>query len=177
MTPSSQSNDDAALWTEWGQLHGRAVRGYLLGMVRRHDLADDLTQEVFCRAWQARDRYREEGSARAYLLRIADRLALDHLRKSGREVNLSDEGWKLLEPAQRDTTPDETLVRKERFEQLTTTLDSLSAPQHRVLLLRYFGEFSFAEIATMMDSPVSTTLSHCHRGLLALRRLLMRTDK
>ena len=96
-------------------------------MVRRHDLADDLTQEVFCRAWQARDRYREEGAARAYLLRIADRLALDHLRKSGREVNLSDEGWKQVEPAQRERTPDDALAREELFEQLSMTLDSLSA--------------------------------------------------
>jgi RNA polymerase sigma factor (sigma-70 family) len=177
MSPSRLSLDDASLWADWAERHGGAVRGYLLAMVRRYDLADDLTQEVFCRAWQARGRYREEGAARAYLLRIADRLAVDHHRRSGREVNLSEEGWKQIEPAQRAATPDDTLTQHEAFGQLTATLDSLSPPQRRVLLLRYYGELSFAEIAALLECPLSTALSHCHRGLLTLRKLLVETDK
>ncbi len=173
----SQTPDDAPLWAEWGHLHGRAVRGYLLALVRRHDLADDLTQEVFCRAWQARDRYREQGAARAYLLRIADHLARDHQRRSGREVNLSDDGWRQFEPAQRDAAPGDALDQEEAFGQLAATLDSLSPPQRRVLLLRYYGDLSFAEIAKIMECPVSTALSHCHRGLLALRKVLAETEK
>jgi len=176
MSPSSQSPDDAQLWAEWGQRHRRAVRGYLLGMVGRHDVADDLTQEVFCRAWQARGRYREEGTARAYLLRIADRLVLSHHRRSGREVNLSEEAWKQIEPSERAAAPADTLAQAEAFRQLASTLESLSPPQRRVLLLRYYGELSFAEIAAIMECPVSTALSHCHRGLLTLRKILVETD-
>jgi RNA polymerase sigma-70 factor (ECF subfamily) len=176
MSPSSQSPDDG-LWAQWGQRHGRAVRGYLLAMVRRHDVADDLTQEVFCRAWQARERYREQGTARAYLLRIADRLAWDHGRRSRREVNLGDEGWRQVEPAGRATPPVEVLAREELSRHLAATLDSLSPPQRRVLLLRYYGELSFAEIAAIMECPLGTVLSHCHRGLAALRRLLVEIDK
>jgi RNA polymerase sigma-70 factor (ECF subfamily) len=153
------------------------VRGYLFAMVRRHDVADDLTQEVFCRAWQARGRYREEGTARAYLFRIADHLAWDRQRKSRHEVNLSDEGWKQVEPAGRAAAPAEALAQEEVSRQLAATLDSLSAPQRRVLLLRYYGELSFAEIAAIMECPVGTALSHCHRGLVALRRLLVEADK
>jgi RNA polymerase sigma-70 factor, ECF subfamily len=177
MSPPHQPPNDTELWSEWSRLHGRAVRGYLLAMVRRHDLADDLVQEVFCRAWQARARYREEGRARAYLLRIADRLVLDHYRRSGREVNLSDEGWEQVEPARQDGPPGDTLVQEEVFWQLAETLDSLSPSQRRVLLLRYYGDLSFAEIAAMMECPLSTALSHCHRGLLTLRRFLTEKDK
>jgi DNA-directed RNA polymerase specialized sigma24 family protein len=39
--------------------------------------------------------------------------------------------------------------------------------------LRYYGDLPFTEIAAMMGCPVNTALSHCHRGLLALRRLLV----
>src|SRR5205085_3961540 len=45
--------------------HARAVRGYVLGATGRADVADDLVQEVFQRAWRARDRYRETGQERA----------------------------------------------------------------------------------------------------------------
>ena len=77
MTASSRRRDDEERWTEWSRAHGPAVRGYVLAMVRRPDLADDMTQEVFWRAWRGRERYREAGTARAYLLRIADRLVCD----------------------------------------------------------------------------------------------------
>jgi RNA polymerase sigma-70 factor (ECF subfamily) len=177
MSPYSQSSSDAELWAQWNQRHGRAVRGYLLALLRRHDLADDLTQEVFCRAWQARDRYREEGAARAYLIRIADRLVCDRGRKSGREVNLNDDGWKQVEPTERATPPADAMAQEEISRQLAATLDGLSPPQRRVLLLRYYGDLSFAEIAAMMECPINTVLSHCHRGLIELRKLLVETDK
>jgi RNA polymerase sigma-70 factor, ECF subfamily len=177
MSPSRQPPDDADTWAQWCQLHTRAVRGYLYGMVRRHDSADDLTQEVFCRAWQARERYREEGKARAYLLRIADRLVLDRCRKAGREVNMSEEAWKQIQPVERARSPDDTLAHEEAQRQLVATLDTLSPPQRRVLLLRYYGELPFAEIAEVMQSPLSTVLSHCHRGLQTLRKLLVETKQ
>src|SRR5437773_11078843 len=85
----------------WVREHAAAVRGYLLGMVRRADVADDLVQDVFQRAWQARDRYRDEGYERAYLLRIADRLVIDRSRRMGHEVNVDEATWREVEPAAR----------------------------------------------------------------------------
>ena len=173
MTSVSRQTDDDQRFVDWQREHGQAVRGYLLAMVRRVDLAEDLTQEVFCRAWQARRRYRERGNARAYLLRIADRLACDHGRRSGPEVTLNEEGWKQVEPASGAAEPSESLVQAEALRQLAAAMDSLSPPQRRVLLLRYYGRFSFAEISRIIRCPVNTTLSHCRRGLLSLRKLLV----
>src|SRR5947209_2916413 len=83
----------------WVREHAGAVRGYVLALVRRADAADDLVQEVFERAWQARGRYRDEGHERAYLLRIADRLVIDRSRRQRREINLDDATWHEVEPA------------------------------------------------------------------------------
>ena len=55
---------------------------------------------------------------------------------------------------------------------MAEALDQLSVPQRRVLLLRYYGDMSFEEIAATLECPLNTALSHCRRGLLALRRLL-----
>lgn len=173
MTPPSRRTDDDQRFAEWTRDHARAVRGYLLATVRRVDLADDLSQEVFCRAWQARRRYREEGRARAYLLQIADRLVCDRGRKAGREITLDEENWRRIEPVSRAAEPSETLAEAEAAGQLAAALDSLSPAQRRVLLLRYYGELSFAEIARIIDCPLNTALSHCRRGLKVLRRLLV----
>lgn len=160
-------------FADWAREHGRAVRGYLLATVRRPDLADDLAQEVFCRAWQARSRYREEGNARAYLLRIADRLVCDRRRKSGRERTVDEEGWKRIEPVSRGVEASEALARAEAASRLAEALDRLSPAQRRVVLLRYYGQMSFAEIAEIVNCPLSTALSHCRRGLLSLRKLMV----
>lgn len=172
MATSGHQINAADRTADWVALHGRAVRGYLLGLVGRPDLADDLVQEVFCRAWEARDRYREQGHARAYLLRIADRLACDRRRQIGRETTVSDEAWKALEPPGRDGEPAGAMARAEDARRLAAALEQLSPMQRRVLLLRYFGEMSFADIAETIDCPLGTVLSHCHRGLKALRKSL-----
>jgi RNA polymerase sigma-70 factor (ECF subfamily) len=171
MVPSEQSHGDQERFAGWVREHGRAVRGYLLGMVRRADVADDLVQEVFCRAWQGRQRYQEQGHARAYLLRIADRLVCDRGRAAGRETALDEDGWRRFEPAAADD-PAAAVAAKEAAALLADALDRLSAGQRRVLLLRYYGQFSFREIAEMTGTPLGTALSHCQRGLEALRKIL-----
>ncbi|MFO0904569.1 MAG: RNA polymerase sigma factor [Pirellulales bacterium] len=158
--------------SEWVRQHGRAVRGYVLGMVRNEDAADDVTQDVFRRAWQARDSYRDEGRPRAYLLKIADRLALDYLRRLGREVNLDEESWGQWEPATAEAAPEAALGLAERAGEVRQALERLSPLQKRVLLLRFYGQMEFVEIAATLGCPLNTALSHCHRGLLALRKFL-----
>ncbi|MFZ1936190.1 MAG: RNA polymerase sigma factor [Thermoguttaceae bacterium] len=173
MADRGRNSDDEHRFADWVREHGRAVRGFLLASVRRTDVADELSQEVFCRAWQARGDYREQGAARAYLLRIADRLVCDRGRRNGTPVNLDHDGWQRHEPVCAAADPSAAAMRAEENGQLAAALDRLSPPQRRVLLLRYYGQFTFAEIAEMIDCPLGTTLSHGRRGLEALRALLV----
>lgn len=173
MTTASGGPSGEEFACRWVRKHAPAVRGYLLGLVRRPDVADDLAQEVFRRAWQARDRYRDQGNERAYLLTIADHLACDRARRCGVELTLDGDTWQALEPAAEEDCPPQQLLRKESEEELLSALEQLSPTQRRVLLLRYYGEMEFAEIARVIGCPLSTALSHCRRGLLNLRKLLM----
>ena len=173
MTSRDRQNHDERRFADWGDEHGTAVWGYLLAMVRRADVADDLTQEVFCKAWAARDRYRENGTARAYLMRIADRLVFDRSRKSPREVTLDAENWEQIEPTSAASGPSQSAANAEAAGQLAEALDRLSPAQRRVVLLRYYGRLSFAEIAETVGCPLNTALSHCRRGLVALREILV----
>jgi RNA polymerase sigma-70 factor (ECF subfamily) len=172
MTAAQSIGTETDRLTSWFDQHGSAVRGYLRGLVRRDDVADDLTQDVFRRAWQARANYQEQGTPRAYLLRIADRLVIDRARKNRPEVSLDDAGWIAAEPQSQTLAPSAGLMQSEARHQLDAALELLTAAQRRVLLLRYYGDMSFAEIAETMECPLSTALSHCRRGLLALRQII-----
>ena len=158
--------------TEWVTDHARTVHGYLLALVHDAHAADDLTQEVFCRAWQSRDQYAEQGKPRAYLLRIADRLACDRSRVIGRERLIDHEHWQQVAPATTEQ-PLADLLTAESRRQLAAALEVLTEPQRRTLLLRYFGDLDFQEIARIMECPTNTVLSHAQRGLQALRRTLV----
>ena len=156
----------------WVRDHGPAIRGYLLAMLRRADDADDLAQEVFCRAWQARGRYQEQGHARSYLLRIADRLVCDRIRRKKPEETLDDEGWRGKEPWSDRGDPAQKAVESEAAQRLRDALGQLTPIQQRVLLLRYYGQLTFEQVAEALNCPLNTALSHCRRGLEMLRRQL-----
>jgi RNA polymerase sigma-70 factor (ECF subfamily) len=166
MAPESVDSRRFAAWVED---HGAAVRGYLRGIVGRLDWIDDLVQEVFCRAWQGRDGYEERGHARAYLLQIADRAACDRFRRANPETTLGDDVWNVRERPHQISNPLRVAASAETVGQLDAALDQLTPIQKRALLLRYFGDLTFNEIAATRGCPLNTALSHCHRGLQVLR--------
>ena len=135
-------------------------------------MAEDLTQEVFCRAWEARGNYQEQGKSLAYLLRIADRLVCDQRRRRKPDVSMDCDGWKRHEPASPTPTPLEAVATSEQTALLVVAMERLSPIQRRVLLLRYYGQLSFAEIAQITENPLNTTVSHCRRGMETLRKIL-----
>ena len=172
MTVNHRTGPENDRLERWMREHGQAVRGYLRALVRREDEAEELAQEVFHRAWRARQSYRENGTARAYLLRIADRLACDQARKKRPEVNLDTTAWKYVEPCADSGQPEARIGQSETNRQLHAALDQLTADQRRVLLMRYYTQMTFTEIADVMQCPLNTALSHCRRGLFALRTIL-----
>jgi RNA polymerase sigma-70 factor (ECF subfamily) len=166
---SATDSGKADRMAAWVRDHGAVIRGYLWGIVRRADTADDLTQEVFYRAWRHRDGYREQGQARAFLLRIADRLACDQLRRDKANMTRIDRIRETASSLSSHGDPAKHAADAEAAELLAAALDRLNEIQRRVLLLRYYGALPFNEIAETLGIPLSTALSHCHRGLRTLR--------
>jgi RNA polymerase sigma-70 factor (ECF subfamily) len=165
-----QESVDSERIAGWVREHGGAVRGYLRGVVGREDLMDDLFQETFFRAWQGRSLYEERGCARSYLLQIADRAACDRFRRAKSEATLGDDIWSIVNPVVRATDPAVQAFNSETTRRLEAALEQLIPIQRRALLLRYFGQLTFGEIAETIGCPLSTALSHCHRGLQILRK-------
>lgn len=145
------------------------VRGYLWGMLSNRTVADDLLQEVFLRAWKSREQFQGTGSVRGYLLRIADRLVYDLARKKDHEKNISDEHWGQIEPVSTEASPVTQTMQAETCLQIQELLQVVPPEKRRIILLRYYGQHTFSEIAEIIDSPLNTVLSHFRRGLLLLK--------
>ncbi|MDO4551197.1 MAG: RNA polymerase sigma factor [Planctomycetia bacterium] len=159
--------------TEWVSQFGDAVRGYIFSITQNVTLTEDLTQETFCRIWQTRHKYTEQGTPKAYLFRVADRICMDHFRKNRKEVNLDCENWADIKVSDHTQAPFYRMENQEELVRLRTAMQELSISQQRVLSLRYFSQMSFSEIAEVLEMPLNTVLSHAHRGLALLKKQIL----
>ena len=173
MTDLEAKNEQITTWTAQ---YGGLVRGYLMSMVRRADVADDLSQEVFLRAWKGLDLYAEQGEAKAYLMKIAYRVVCNAKRRRSMEVNVDDETWTAVEPVDAKADPARNVQQTELNATLSAVLDQLSEAEKKVLTLRYFGEMKFNEIADLIEMPLNTVLSHARRGLARMREIMQKNN-
>ena len=116
-------------------------------MVGQRDLAEDLTQEVFYRAWKAFPHMQAPLQMQPWLCRIATNLAIDTLRRR-RLIH-----WSSLDEAEEEPEderhPDPQLLYSERADLIFSTLSHLPVSYRQALLLRAQG-YSLAEIATRL---------------------------
>ena len=140
--------------------------------------AEDITQEVFLKAWKSLKKYNSETSRfKTWILRIARNAAIDYLRKRKYPV-LSEfddiEGHNvILETAADDTLlPDEIFAQGQDIEVLQKAVMELT-PQHReILALHYTNHLTLEEIGRMLKEPHNTVKSRHRRALAALRKIL-----
>ncbi len=167
----------------FGQLverHQERVYGYLMGMVRDRDVANDLFQETFMRVISAMQRkrgsYLQQGRWLGWVMRIARNAALDHFRSRKKWKDVLDTSeeqdvsyWDRLEDE--SPGPDEELSWKEDRQWLEQSIARLPAAQREVLLLRQEAELTFREIAELTGVSINTALGRMRYALLNLRRM------
>ena len=132
----------------------------------------DCAQDAFLAAYRNLNRYSEEHPFRAWLYAIARNKALDLLRKRRREVSLTlDENLVDHQPR-----PEEVWLAKEQASMLSEVLNELPEHYTQALYLRYHQELSYAEIALVLQVPVSRVKTYLHRGKEKLRQNLERRN-
>ena len=148
---------------------GPLVMSYLGRFVPQPDV-EDVMQKVFYEVWRVHDRYDPERPLRAWVLAIARKRAIDHLRKRKDVVVPLD--------SMREITGDDGRLTAERFvwaDEVRTALDQLPEVQRDVIALAYFDGYTQAEIATALDIPLGTVKTRTARGLQRLAGLLEST--
>ncbi|NQU75817.1 MAG: sigma-70 family RNA polymerase sigma factor [Planctomycetes bacterium] len=163
--------------------YGARLYGYFLRVTGNSHDAEDLLGEVMLRLVRTLHKYDERGRFEPWLFRIAANLIRDRFRRrkvAPVPLSLSgktDGGIEVLETLQAPSPPaDARLLAKEAGEQLAEALASLDETTRNMIVLRHFGEMSFAEIAKTMNCPLGTALAKVHRGLRALRGKLAPPD-
>jgi RNA polymerase sigma-70 factor (ECF subfamily) len=159
--------------------HQAGIYTFIRSQVREPELAADLAQETFIRAWQSLSRLRKAGAFRGWLHRIAANLVRDEV-KSGRarlEVTASalaseDGEWLPESVAAPDEGPVATLAAQELKTQIWSALDALPAEQRAAVVMHHLEGMSMQEIAEAMSVRPGTVMSRLARAREALRKRL-----
>ncbi len=146
--------------------HLRALYATAYRMTRNAADAEDIVQETFLRAFRAFDRYTPGTNIRAWLYTILYRVRTDAFRRSGR----SPETVELLDDGPAVPPPQDALASG--GEEIARALERLPEVFRAAVLLRDVQEFSYAEIARILEVPIGTVMSRIYRGRALLREAL-----
>jgi RNA polymerase sigma factor (sigma-70 family) len=145
---------------------GPLVMAYLTRYVPQPDI-EDVLQRTFYELWRVHDRYDPEQSLRGWVLGIARKRAIDHLRKRRDVVVPLD--------SMREITGDDGRVVADRLawaDEVRVALDKLPVIQREVLELAYFDGYTQTEIASVLAIPLGTVKTRTARGLQRMAGLL-----
>ena len=142
----------------------KRVFNYLYRLVNVREEAQDLTQDVFLKAWQSLRKLEDLSKFSSWLFRIAHNEAYSLLRKARPDSEM------LMDIPTGDAMgrlfPMETALAVRR------ALTRLSPEQREVVVLKVYEGFKFDEIAQVLDTPISTIKSRLYSGLDVLKDLL-----
>jgi RNA polymerase sigma-70 factor, ECF subfamily len=144
-----------------------------LRLVRAPSDAEDLVQETYLKAFRAADRFEPGTNLRAWLFTILYNTARNRLRDQFRDaVTVDDEAVeRVADRLAADSaveTPETALLRKTLTPELQAAVDALPDRFRQTVWLRDVEEFTYAEIAGMLNVPIGTVMSRLSRG----RRML-----
>jgi RNA polymerase sigma-70 factor (ECF subfamily) len=148
----------------------KRVYATALRIVRRHEVADDVTQEAFLRGYQALDRFEVGRPFGPWICRIAANLAVNHVRSPVAREEPLPEGHGEAPAEAHD--PLQGVLDTEARTVLQTALRDLPAEQRAVFALRVFEELSYKEIAETLGISLGTVMSRLSRAREKLRDAL-----
>ena len=158
--------------------HQGSVFHIVFRIVRDKEIANDLVQETFMKAFSSLKSYRSEYRFSTWLYKIAANSSIDHLRKKRiQALSLdspikTDDGEVAIEVADYTHHPEQEMVRRERAISIQEAISSLPDKYRRVIVARHQEEKSYEEIADELGLPVGTVKARIFRARELLKKRL-----
>jgi RNA polymerase sigma-70 factor (ECF subfamily) len=154
------------------RMYNQRVFQLAYGFVRDRAAADDLTQEVFIKAYQALPKFRADSEFGTWLYRVAVNHIKDHLRKTARrrEVPLEELGEGPIAVADSVEDRERRNEEEERRRMVFRVLETLPPKYRMILTLRDVQGMSYEEVAAALNIAPGTVDSRLHRARKMLRK-------
>jgi RNA polymerase sigma-70 factor (ECF subfamily) len=168
-----------AAFRELVRRYERPVFSLVFRMVRDRETSEELAQETFIKVLNHIDRYQPQFKFSSWLFKIANNIAIDHLRKRHIETISMDGSPHAASAAEIEATSFDIAIRQEsaleemEARELGSAIERAIAelrPEYRsCIVLRHVEGRSYEEIAATLDLPLGTVKTYIHRARLQLR--------
>lgn len=152
-----------AAFSELVVRHQQTMMRLALRVVRDWDVAEDVVQESFIKAYQNIQSFAERSLFRSWLYQITLNTAKNRLRTAGREIGIDN-----LTVAIEDSG-EQRMMDQDVQQTLRAEVDKLPERQRLALTLRIYDDLSFKEIAEIMDCPYDTAKANYRHALMKLK--------
>jgi RNA polymerase sigma-70 factor (ECF subfamily) len=172
MISRCQRGDQEALKEIFDKYHKKVYR-IAYGVVRQREETLDIVQEVFVKLFRSIKNFKGKSHFYTYLYRMVMNTAIDHARKTGKQIisSLDEEGS--FEPSDDlEKGPERILLQKELEERVKLAMDKLPAEQRAALIFRDVEGLSYQEMAEAMGCSIGTVMSRLHYGRKRIQELL-----
>ncbi|NCP64844.1 MAG: RNA polymerase sigma factor [Paraglaciecola sp.] len=161
-----QGNTQA--WVNLLKRYEKTLYNYGIRMTGKREDALDLMQEVFISVYRNLASYHNEGSFKSWLFRIAHYRCIEFYRRKKPMQGLDDA------PEIESEAPDsdDVMVSQQENQQLIAAMQQLPLAQKAVVELKFFGQFTFDEIAEQTGMSVNTAKSRLYGALEKLKTLM-----
>ena len=163
-------NGDSKAYAEIVDMFGGSLYGYFYRLSGNSEVSNDLLSELFMKLVKKIGSYKG-GSFKKWIFTIASNIFYDYLRFRYRQKRLLD--GKAETVGESVLELDSTADLRDELEHYLAKLDTDTA---ELLMLRFFGQLSFKELAEVRNEPIGTTLSKVHRGLKKMRGLMEESE-
>lgn len=171
---------------QWVSIYADDLYAYARPRVNTGPIAEDLVQDTFISAWQARNDFKGDTSERTWLFTILKRKIIDHYQKRAQEIDTTppltdptdryfdeEEHWTAAnEPGTWNILTPDPLGNQEFYKTITSCKDKLQVMQRTVFVLKYMEGMDTADICREMNISMSHYWVLIHRAKLGLRTCL-----
>lgn len=157
--------------------HKGRVFAYILLIVKKQELAEDIFQETFIKVIRSlkKGKYIENGKFVSWVLRISHNLIIDHFRKEKLKGTVSNDSLEIdIFNSQRysEDTIEDQMVNMQILSEVKDLIKELPEDQQQVIIMRHYLDLSFKEIAEQTDVSINTALGRMRYALINLRKLV-----
>lgn len=157
------------------KLHYEEIYRYLLRRVRKKEVAQDLAQDTFLKAFNGLSSFKGKSSVKTWLYTIAHHTFINWYRKETKyQYNDIDQSVPMEQSLYK--SPEAVFDGKVRKEFVMAAIGELKEDFQHVLVLREFQELSYEEIAEVLDWKLAKVKTNLHRAKLELRKRLSRRE-
>lgn len=157
--------------------HKNRVYSYILLIVKKQDLAEDIFQDTFIKVIRSlkQGKYTENGRFISWVLRISHNLIIDHFRREKLCGTISNDScendifnsWKFS-----DENIEDQLVMNQILREVKDLVRELPEDQQQVVYMRHYQGLSFKDIAEQTGVSINTALGRMRYALINLRKLI-----